>query len=118
MCCFRLTTLLLGEVSGSLANYFSSSQGDAGLPGSPGVPVSSRHFIHILRMLSEYVRNLKRAECIKTGTRTVCKGRCEARISSEVRRNRGGAGQLVIAGGILGSVAILTGITFARNNVM
>lgn len=39
--------MLLSEVSGSLANYFLSSQGDAGLPGTPGLPVSSRHFIYI-----------------------------------------------------------------------
>lgn len=42
-----LPTMLLSEVSGSLANYFPSSQGDAGLPGAPGLPVSSRHFIYI-----------------------------------------------------------------------
>lgn len=39
--------MLLSEVSGSLANYFPSSQGDDGLPGTPGLPVSSRHFIYI-----------------------------------------------------------------------
>lgn len=44
---FLLTTILLSEVSGSLANNFPSSQGDAGLPGAPGLPVSSRHFIYI-----------------------------------------------------------------------
>lgn len=44
---FLFTTVLLSEVSGSLANYFPSSQGDAGLPGTPGLPVSSRHFIYI-----------------------------------------------------------------------
>lgn len=78
VCCFRLTTVLPGEVSGSLANYLSSSQGDEGQPGTPGLPVSSRHFIHILHMLSEYVRSSKRAGCIKTGSRPVCKGRCKA----------------------------------------
>lgn len=42
-----LTTMLRSKVSESLANYFSSSQGDAGLPGTPGLPVSSCHFIYI-----------------------------------------------------------------------
>lgn len=39
--------MLLSKVSGSLPNYFPFSQGDGGLPGTPGLPVSSRHFIYI-----------------------------------------------------------------------
>lgn len=86
--------MLLSEVLRGLANYFPSSQGDAGLPGAPGLSVSSRH-LHLIR-LSGYGGNSKRARYTKGGqalkwldgvllniktehpaNSTVCKGRCK-----------------------------------------